>query len=538
MTYKWIAVLTIAISLVLLFQPDSQAASTVYYVCDCQNGADGQCTPGNNGSSGTDPAAPWQTYDQARNHFNSSIQAGDEIRFCRGGSFDLGSGSGRWSTFSCTAAQPCLIADYTPPWASGDENRPILNRTADDHAFELSNGGDAVANGGYAFRNLDLRCPACTSGGGWGFFLFNDVNDVVIDNVSMDGFAIGIHLAGANPCAAGDPLCNGQNDRITVSNVDVTNSFSQGFLGSGNDLLIEDSIFDRNGSGTVFDHNIYVSGGSRITIRNNELYRSSLDGSGRCGGTSLVGHGYLTDLLIEGNYVHEDVGQANQTCWGISITTGYSTPEAFTNVTIRGNRVENVGNVAIGTSSCISCTIENNVVVHQQAFGVAGIAVPDKTPGAGDAVSTDVTIRNNSLALSSGRGIVLNAGSGHTIVSNALRLTGSDSGWHCLDATAGSYDVIDYNICQFSSGVWAAGASNLAAWQGQGWGSHSQAADPGFLSDTDLRPGSETAALVNAGHPTQSSPFDYDGRSRFPPPDAGAYEWLTLEKVWIPMIKR
>ncbi|MCP5097877.1 MAG: hypothetical protein GY943_20205 [Chloroflexi bacterium] len=540
MKLKWIGLL--AATAVLFFaayfqQTNAAPTATTYYICDCDTNADGDCVAGNDSNSGTDAAAPWQTYEKARTQFNSSISAGDEILFCQGGAFDLGASVGQWNTTSCTAAQPCVVADYAPPWASGDEQRPILWKTSDGYAFDLSDGGDANYDEGYAFRNLDLRCTAC-SPGGWAFFLYNDVNDVLIDNLNIDGFGIGVHLAGSNACAAGDGLCNGRNDRITIRNTTIVNSLGQGILGGGDDILIENSYFENNGGGTIFDHNIYTSGGNRITIRNNELYRSSLDGSGNCNGVSLVGHGVITDLLIEGNLVREDVGKANDTCWGIAITPAYGSAESFNNVTIRGNRVENVGNVAIGTASCISCTIENNVAIQNQGFGMIGIAIPAQVPQAGDVISADVTVRNNSIWTNTGTGIMLNEGSGHTIVSNAIQATANNAIWNCLDTTqaASSYDVIDYNVCDFSTGEWANTVGDLSAWQAAGWGGNSIAANPGFVSGTDLSAGAETAVIVNAGHPTLSSGVEIGGNGRFAQPDVGAYEWLNVKKVWLPLV--
>ncbi len=528
-----------AVILFITFSQTSQAAptATTYYVCDCDTNADGDCVAGNDGNAGTDPAAPWQSAEQARLQFNSSLTAGDEIRFCQGGALDLGTSS-QWVTASCTAAQPCVVADYTPPWASGDEQRPILWKTVADHAFDLADGGDANYEEGYTFQNLDLRCTACAAGN-WAFFFYNDVNDVLIDNVNMDGFDIGVHLAGSQPCAAGEPQCNGQNDRITIRNVNIVNSLMHGLLGGGNDILIEESYFENNGTTDTFDHNIYIVGARDITVRNNELYRSTLDGSGSCSAVSLVGHGYLTNLLIEGNYIHEDVGKANNNCWGIAITPAYGGSEQFTNVTIRGNRVENMGNMSIGTASCITCTIENNVIIQNQGFGTSGIVIPAQAPQAGDAISSNVIVRNNSILTNVGVGITLNEGSGHTIVSNAIQATGSDAGWNCLDATmtAVNYDAIDYNICDFSAGEWANGIGNLTAWQAQGWGANSQTAVPGFTSGTDLRPGAETAVLVQAGHPTLSSGIDFNGNARPAPPAAGAYEWIVLTpSLWLPVI--
>ncbi|MCC6602980.1 MAG: right-handed parallel beta-helix repeat-containing protein [Anaerolineae bacterium] len=530
-----------AVALLILSQQNSQAAplATTYYVCDCQPGADGDCAAGSDANSGTSPGAPWQTYEKARTQFNS-LAGGDEIRFCQGGAFELGSSSGQWVNSSCSSTFQCTVADYAPPWASGDEMRPILQRSGSGYGFDLADGGNASADGGYIFQNLDLRCTACGSSG-WAFFFYNDVNDVLIDNVRMDGFDIGVHLAGSNACTPGDVACNGQNDRVTLRNLTILNSGHQGVLGGANDLLIENSYFENNGDGSMFDHNIYISGGSRMTIRHNELYRSSLDGSGSCGGTSLVGHGVMTDLLIEGNYVHEDIGKANQGCWGIAITPAYSTAESFSNVTIRGNRIENVGNTAIGTASCQNCTIENNVIIQNQGFGVTGVSVPAQLPGAGDAISQNIVIRNNSIWTNTGTGIRLNEGSSHAIVSNAIQATSATSGWNCLDATmaTGNYNVINHNVCGYSAGEWANAVGDLAAWQVIGWGINSIADVPGFVSGADLRPGSETAVIVNAGSPGLSSQTDFNGNGRDSLPDVGAFEWLgALEKLFLPLVIR
>ncbi|MEZ4646529.1 MAG: right-handed parallel beta-helix repeat-containing protein [Chloroflexota bacterium] len=516
-------------------------AANVRYVCDCDAEADAACVAGNDGNSGDTPAAPWQTYEQARTYFNANIAAGDEIRFCRGGAFDLGASSGIWRTTSCTAGQPCVIADYAPPWGDGSEPRPILWKTGDGHGFEFSNGGNALADAGYVLRNLDLRCTTCATTDGWGVFLFNDVNDVLIDNVRLDGFAIGVHSAGSNPCDPADLQCNGRNDRLTVRNATITNNFHQGFLGGGDDLIIEGSYFENNGDGSIFDHNIYLSYSSRVQVRGNELYRSSMDGNNQCGGTSLVAHGHLADAVITENYVHEDVGGAGQGCWGIAIDPGYSAAESFTNVTISGNRVENVGNVAIGLASCANCTVENNSIIHQQPFAVTGIAVPDRAPGPGDSAIDAVSIRNNSIVISGGgTAVSLNeAGTGnHLVVSNAIEYTGSSASWNCFDVdwAGGGYTAVSHNICGFTAGEWVDGVGDLAAWQALGWGENSIAGLPGFSSSTNLFPAAEDVPLVDAGHPTLSSPTDANGDMRDSAPDAGAYEWMSLANLFLPLV--
>ena len=177
-----------------------------------------------------------------------------------------------------------------------------------------------------------------------------------------------------------DPECDGKSSRITLRASTIQDNFEQGWLGSGDDVVLERNRFLGNGTSTAFEHNIYWSNSQSPTfggrIVGNELYRSAAALSGSCEGGTFVSHGTHTDLLIEGNWVHEDVGAALEGCWGITLTPTGATAEAFTGVVIRGNRVENLGNLAIGVTSCVDCTIENNVVVAEQPFPGLAIAAP------------------------------------------------------------------------------------------------------------------------------------------------------------------
>lgn len=524
------SIMILVLAIALPMAGSGAAGASDFYVCDCGGGADSDCVAGNDSASGTDPNVPWQTYERARTRF-ASLAPGDSIRFCDGGFFPIPPAtSARWVNNACTAAQPCTVSNYSPPWASGDEGRPRI-QSPGPHAFDLANGGNAVPQEGYTFTNLDLSCVGCNTSNGWAFFFYNDIDDVLIDNVRMDGFDIGVHVGGSNSCS-GNPGCDGSNDRITVRNSTIINSWGQGFLGGGNGTRIENNDFENNGTTPVFEHNIYLGGhttGSRII--GNRLYRSAYRSNNMCEGASLVVHGVQNDLLIENNLIREDVGAASQQCWGIAVDPAYSTAESFTNVTIRGNEIRNVGNVGIGVAACSGCLIENNVIVHGQAFGITAIAAPDRTSGAGDAAMTAVRIRNNSIAVGSGgTGIYLGGeGANHEIVSNAIRHFGSDAAWACLetDLPNAAYDAIDHNLCDYPQGQWARGVGDLAAWQGTGRGANSLAADPGFVSNTDLTPRDATVALVDAGHPTLSATMDLTGAARDSAPDVGAYEFAS-----------
>jgi len=439
-----------------------------------------------------------------------------------------------------------VVEDYNPPWASGDEAMPIIWVRSDQNAFSLEDGGNADHEEGYVFRNLELRCTVCDQTNRWGFFLYNDIDDVLLDHLVIDGFAIGVHLAGSNACS-NDAQCDGQNDRLTLRDSTIINNYGQGFLGSGNETIIEGNVFENNGTTAVYDHNIYYSGAAAHTtgsrIRNNELYHSAWQPTGSCTATSLVVHGEHDDLVIEGNRVWEDVGGADRGCWGIAVDPGYQNEaEGFTNVVIRSNSVINVGNLGIGVSSCQNCVIEDNVIVQEQDFNFRAIAAPSKPRNDNnDLAETNVDVRNNSIYVSGpgGTGIrVGREGNDHLVVSNAILYAGSGN-WNCfaIDLPATDYQAVDNNQCWFpnaSSGEWVDGVGTnpdpLSAWQAaSGLGVSSQEADPGFANPAgpgfDLSATNGQVAMVDHGHPTVSAPLAFGGLARDSHPDVGAYEW-------------
>ncbi|MBF6651281.1 right-handed parallel beta-helix repeat-containing protein, partial [Methylobacter sp. BlB1] len=231
---------------------------------------------------------------------------------------------------------------------------------------------------------------------GNGIFLFNDVDYVTIEGVTIDGFDIGIYSAGANPP---NPGANKINENVVLRNSQIMNNKGQGWLGGCNDCVIDNNKFINNGFGQkIFNHNIYISGAnnSGITISNNILNKSAFV-AGKCAGVSLVVHGVVQDLTIKDNTVFEDIGAAEQTCWGISVDPGYATEESFSNVIITGNKVTNVGNVGIGCASCTDLQILNNIITHSQDFSFTGIKVPVR---AEDTVKSDrILITGNYIEL-------------------------------------------------------------------------------------------------------------------------------------------
>jgi hypothetical protein len=416
----------------------------------------------------------------------------------------------------------------------------LWQRNAGAHGFDLARPGHEE---GYTFKHLELRG---TAGAMWGFYLYDDIDHVVIEDVIVDGFDIGLHVHRPHSCTTGMAGCSlAMSDDIRLERVSITNSANIGFLGTANRLVIANSKFDRNGGGpkggTAYNHNIYLgsSAGDGIRVLGNELHGAARDAAGVCRGTSLVVHGSKSNVIIADNYIHEDIGTTQNGCWGIGVVAGYAgEAENMRDVTIRGNRVINMGNVAIGVSSCIDCMVENNVVVQEQPVGGNAIQGPAMMRGSEDPALQRLIVRNNSIYVGANAkkflGVEIGTeGTNHVIVSNAIHYAGKESG-ACFSSPlpASSYTAIDYNLCHApnaASGQWAKGTASLSDWTSKtAFDAHSSTRDPGFLAPSgpshDLSAASRIAGMVDAGHPSASSPIDIQGGPRALSPDVGAYE--------------
>jgi hypothetical protein len=505
-------------------------AGTIRYVCDCGEGAAPGCVAGDDAAEGSQ-GSPWKSYEKARTTFNV-MEAGDSIAFCRGGVFPVDGPNNRWVNNKCRADQPCIVRDYTPEGGAGELERPLFLFT-DRLGIAFDDAADSDHEEGYVFMNLSLRGNDTNDG----FFVYNDVDDVLVCNVAIDHFAIGFHLEGSNQAAAGS---NGLNERVTLRNSSVTNCIGQGFIGGGNDSAIEYTSFRNNGQNrAVLNHSIYLTSptgtiqGMRVV--GNELTQSNMI-DGKCRGVALVAHGHHEGLLIDGNTVFEEPGAAAPECWGISVDTGYAgDPEQFSDITIRNNVVANMGGVGIGMNACANCVIENNIVIAEQSLSGAGISAPVREREADDSESDQMIVRNNSVLLgpnTTGTGIVLGGeGSGHRFLNNAVYKVGTGN-FRCFDFRLdnAAYGAIDHNVCfapDLPSTEWATGKGPLADWQNaSSFDGNSLFTDPMFeaVSGTvDLSP-KTGSPLINAGVADGAPVTDQQGDERPNPPSIGALE--------------
>ena len=370
----------------------------VLYFSDCQVGAAAGCVAGNNANPGTQ-AAPKQNLSGVS---VNTLPAGSQLLFRRGGAWSV---SLNLDNRNATSAAPLTFADF------GSGALPVFN-TPSGTTFSFGMYGDTVQDGGYLFRNLKLNGQGT---GQWGAFVQGGTRDVTFDGVEATGFAIGVHSQQAG---------GGTNERLTIRNSYIHHNAEHGFLGDSNGLLIEGNrIEDNNPSGGGFEHGIYAGGHSTgMTIRNNIFRRNSAPG-GVCNGGNLTIHGTHERVTIEGNTIEQ--AAALNTCFGISLTAGYSTGEWFRNAVIRNNTITNVGVCAVCVSAAPDVLIEDNKVFNTQATYQVGVLVPAIATGAGDAQDGGAVIRNNVVCYSApaAGSAVAQAPSAASILSNSF-LTG------------------------------------------------------------------------------------------------------------------
>ncbi len=516
----------ILIILVTSFCFNLRAQNAIYYVCDCAPGSDPNCVAGNDANNGTNPSTPWQSIAKVQSIVNN-LQSNDQILFAKGGAWV--NSSLNIYNFNSTASAPIVFNSYSPSW--GGTDKPILTESRSGHnLFNLADGGNADHDEGYVFKNLDLRGLGTSQ---WAFFAYNDADYVTIDNVDIDGFGIGVHSGGANQANNGADY---ENQHMVISNSKITNCSEQGFLGGGSYLIIENCYFENNGFAlSIFNHNIYLSNGDNVIIRGNELYKTAVV-NGLADGVSLVVHGTHDSLLIEGNYIHEDLGSTNVNAWGIGVDPGYSSTESFTHLIIRGNIIENMYNVGIGVASCQGAIIENNVIINENAAGFRAIAAPDRITSAEDIPMDSLTIRNNSIFLSNASsstiGIELGTeGSNHIVVSNVISLdNGNGFDMNLPDI---NYLTVNYNFMELVGNASWGNNMSLPNWSNsRGFDVNSQVGNPMFTSIVppfDLSPQS-ASLLIDNGHPNLSSSIDFNNLNRYNP-DIGAHEFQTATGI-------
>ena len=337
----------------------------------------------------------------------NTFPGGTLLVFERGGTYP-------WPLFifdnpNTSAAEPLMFDAY------GSGPLPILDAPESGVLFGYWENVDN--DGGYAFRNLRLQGHGADAS--FGFFFSYNVHDVIIENMEIEGFYLGVQSHAAAPHGV---------TNITIRNNSISRNFGMGILGQFQDTLIEGNLFEGNNfSGSGFEHGTYLSGyapesGSNITIRDNRYIRNSVV-DGVCQGGNMTFHGQLSNVLIEGNRIEQDAAAPG--CWAMSITQGYDTAEWFLDFVVRGNTIINAGNTGMNAQSAPGILVEDNVVINTQATYQTSISVGSNEYGRGDVLDGDAIVRDNTVCQSGGAtGNAVNVIAPNSTDSNNVTVTG------------------------------------------------------------------------------------------------------------------
>jgi len=416
----------IAEPVVAVLEPVVANTEGTYFVCDT----------GSDENDGLSLSTPWLTFAKAMGNFKY-LKPGESINFCRGGVFYVDSAP--WlSNYNCTAENRCRVGDYYADVnnASAGLERPKIISNNGAGLFSFQDGGNADQDGGYLVENLILESAVVS--GGVGINLFNDVDDLTIRNVKVDGFKIGIYAAGVNTL---NPGSNKHNERFIFEYNQVINNSGQGWLGACSDCEIRGNLFENNGyAKAIYDHNFYFSASdsTNIIIADNILRKSTfIDGA--CQGVSFVMHGVAKNITIENNLIEEDAGKALPHCYGIAIDPGYAYEESFEHLIIRGNTIKNVGGLGIGCASCVDVLIENNTIINENDQFFSGVRVPNRTENT--LKSSGIVVQNNEVIVSSATSTqqvgfyIKPVDENYTLINNKVSFTSQIT--DCAQLTAG-----------------------------------------------------------------------------------------------------
>jgi len=292
----------------------------------------------------------------------------DWLLLKRGDTFDAGLGD--WKKFGRSAAERMVVWTYGP-----SPDRPVLQTGSVPGLKTYGGGGTPAFLHSLAFSGLhfyahtrDPEHPAFAGpNGANGVYWLRHSSDVLFDDCMFQGYVTGIVAQNYD----GSGVTN-----VTIRRCVVVDCYGikdkyhgQGAYISGvTGLVIEDCVFDRNGSRdgvegagpTLFNHNLYLQNDNdlNVVVRNNIICRASSHGIQlRSGG------------VIENNLFHRNP---------INVFCGYDTPvpgataAVLRNVVLEGTDIDpsNPRGFGITLKNLVSARVEQNVVAHQRASKV------------------------------------------------------------------------------------------------------------------------------------------------------------------------
>ena len=307
------------------------------------------------------------------------------------------------------------------------------------------------------------------------------------DHVVIDGFRV----SGRTRAGIRAALSN----FVTVRNCIAADNGRWGiFTGFTDDLVIEDN----ETYGSVLEHGIYVSNScDRPVVRRNLVHDNHANGIHLNGDQSQGGDGLIEDALIERNVIY-------------------------------GNGVG--GGSGINGDGLVNSVVRNNLLYDNHASGISLYRIDGATGATGN-----VVVNNTIINASDGRWCInITGGStGNTLRNNILYNYHSFRGAITVDAASRAGLTSDYNsvMSRFSTDD-GNSVIGLAAWQAEGYDTHSFLATP---ADHFVDPASDfhllaTSPAIDAGTAAFAPPVDLDGNPRpvGAAVDVGAYEAQLL----------
>lgn len=524
------------------------AQAATYYVSECPVGMSSVCVPGNDANDGLSPTTAWRTTAKVQQVF-PALSGGDTILFAKGGEWQ--NAAMTLQNLNSTAANPITLDSYAPAW--GWTAKPAFFSTIASSGITFSdNGGGWLPDGGYVVRNL--RLLGLFSGAG--ITVAGETADVTLENLDLESFDVGL-------------LCRYDTYRVRLANSAIRDNDIVGVSGSCQNLVVENNLFDNNGSnsgnpGGGYGNSIFIGALNipvqNVTLRDNVITRNAQVG-GACQSPVVAVEGVVSNLKIENNLIRQNAGTSTTACRGISVGGARPTnsfAETYTHVDISANTVVNVGGVGIGCSSCVDSKVANNVVVQESGPQLAAIRVPDVTRGNGDTPSERNSILNNSIYFgapaASSYGISLVTGSSNigpdaVVVSNLIYFAPSTQQQRAcfeLDSVMGSnYKAYRTNLCHIAgtnptpNSYYSTHFGRLDRAQQVGVDLGGTTADPQLVAIPSSANNwsmalKSTSPAINAGDPQYSATDAFNKDAGCGARDIGAYEFdATSGPQWV-----
>ena len=409
---------------------------------------------GNDANAGFTAAAPVRTLAKAKGLVRAGT--GDQMLLKRGDTFFEPVGT--WTKGGRSAAEPMVLGSY------GSGARPLV---ATGTASALTTGSSSaptinhlvIQSIKFYAHTRDATNPAFAGGAGGseGLRLLAGTNDLLVEDVAVDGYTTNVTVGGYFGPAA----------HVRIRRCQITDAYNTAWHAQGlyaervTALTLDQNVFDHNGwaagiagaQPTIYNHNAYI----RESV-NDLVARGNLFSNAGSHGMQARAGGVIEDNAFLNNPIHLSYGQVN----GSPVKAGGVSGRVADNLFQGGGTIDGsnrgwgieVGNVRAGGGTVISgnvfkaaprtsgyalfltygsgvtnpadavgvndLTIEGNVIYDwTNGLHISNGLVPG---GTGGTTLNDVTIRNNDFQRIQSQTVLY---VGNDFTSSEIRVSGN-----------------------------------------------------------------------------------------------------------------